>query len=357
MRGIQMWAAVPCASCQSYHDWGPCGHGNLGKQGAAVTHCHLVFFKPAPNVSGVMRGAAGSSEASLALDAPRRVSSVLSVPRQLGDPPGLMSLDHEESNSGESMTTVEPVDRAAQPLGPTPSDPEMSTKLWRNTRKVAPLGMEVTASQLQPHRSRRASPSSGIVGNSAAELMAALPRDEAPSPLPIPLQMRQLPAQEGPARLPVGREPSQRARRLSESRMQQSSRALLRLSSKKVTDHVTVETQFQRVQRKAQAALRSKPVTAFTFLVALYALFGDDLRLALADKSADNVYFACAFVCLAVFGLELLVNCITRSGYVNSLEFWLDFLCTASMVVDVEWYVYRCNVLLQSSSPCARLCL
>ena len=69
----------------------------------------------------------------------------------------------------------------------------------------------------------------------------------------------------------------------------------------------------------------------------IYALYGDDIRLATTDKSADTVFFALSCVCLFMFCLEFLVFCIAKRKYLWGFFFWLDMVAFLSIIPDVPW--------------------
>lgn len=72
-------------------------------------------------------------------------------------------------------------------------------------------------------------------------------------------------------------------------------------------------------------------------LLTLFALFGDDIRRACFDKTADNGFDGITIVCMVsivimkcIFTLEILFACLVREGYLNSFFFWLDIISTLS---------------------------
>lgn len=71
--------------------------------------------------------------------------------------------------------------------------------------------------------------------------------------------------------------------------------------------------------------------------ITVFALFGDDLRLAVTDKSADDGFSAMMIVCLILFSLEIIATFIVRPEYRFSFFFWLDLLSTVSLIFDVNW--------------------
>lgn len=74
-------------------------------------------------------------------------------------------------------------------------------------------------------------------------------------------------------------------------------------------------------------------------IATVYALFGDDLRLWLTDKSADVAFSAVTIVALALFSFEFIVNCFARPYFAcpPSFFFYLDLVATLSLVPDIVW--------------------
>jgi len=78
-------------------------------------------------------------------------------------------------------------------------------------------------------------------------------------------------------------------------------------------------------------------VTTIMTLVTLFALFGDDIKLAFFTKEVDSTFDNMTFVCLILFSLEITLNAISQVGYFNSFYFWLDVISTLSLITDISW--------------------
>jgi hypothetical protein len=83
-----------------------------------------------------------------------------------------------------------------------------------------------------------------------------------------------------------------------------------------------------------------------TMFWTMYALFGDDIRLASSDKPADIFFYVLSFVALLVFIVELFVTIFGQPYYFDfyydkgglqlpSFYFWLDVAATVSLYPDV----------------------
>ena len=75
-------------------------------------------------------------------------------------------------------------------------------------------------------------------------------------------------------------------------------------------------------------------VTTVMTIVTLFALFGDDIKLAFYTKEVDDTFDDITFACLVLFTLEITLNAISQEGYFNSFYFWLDLISTLSLVTD-----------------------
>ena len=71
--------------------------------------------------------------------------------------------------------------------------------------------------------------------------------------------------------------------------------------------------------------------------VTLYALFGDDFRLAFYTKPTDNTFYSLTTASLILFTVEIVLSCIAIESYFNSFYFWLDVISTVSLITDIGW--------------------
>mmetsp|Transcript_17831 Transcript_17831/g.51102 ORF Transcript_17831/g.51102 Transcript_17831/m.51102 type:complete len:937 (+) Transcript_17831:323-3133(+) len=75
--------------------------------------------------------------------------------------------------------------------------------------------------------------------------------------------------------------------------------------------------------------------TAFIMSVTIYALFGDDFRVALFSKDFDTVFFTLSLLAMLTFAVELFIFTFAKPGYYKSFYFWLDVIATVTMFSDV----------------------
>lgn len=72
-------------------------------------------------------------------------------------------------------------------------------------------------------------------------------------------------------------------------------------------------------------------------VITIYALFGDDIRLAATDKTSDDIFYGITSACLFFFSLEIVIASIVTEGYFLGFYFWLDLLATLSLISDIGW--------------------
>ena len=93
-------------------------------------------------------------------------------------------------------------------------------------------------------------------------------------------------------------------------------------------------------QRNVVACLEQGAGATFMTCVTLWSLFGDDTRLSVFTQAADSTFVAITYVCLALFTVEMAALCVAKPGYVFGFYFWLDFVATASLLLDLPEFMY-----------------
>ena len=78
-------------------------------------------------------------------------------------------------------------------------------------------------------------------------------------------------------------------------------------------------------------------VNLLTTLMTIFALFGDDIRLAFFTKEVDFTFYNLTLICLIGFTLEISLNCICQDDYFNSFYFYLDVISTISLIADIKY--------------------
>jgi hypothetical protein len=104
---------------------------------------------------------------------------------------------------------------------------------------------------------------------------------------------------------------------------------------------------WRRTQRRILAFLDSRSVSVFMSILTVFALFADDLRIAVAPHSADIVFFNLSFAILIAYVIELILNCIAKPNYMWGFYFWLDLVSTLSLLTDVGWCALCCSQIRQ----------
>lgn len=85
------------------------------------------------------------------------------------------------------------------------------------------------------------------------------------------------------------------------------------------------------------------------FILTVYALIGDDIRLASTPQAADLWFNIVTIVAFLLFAFELLASCIGKDDYFLGFFFWLDLVATCSLILDITW-VYSAFMETQDSS-------
>ncbi|KAL4499236.1 hypothetical protein ABPG72_006822 [Tetrahymena utriculariae] len=98
-------------------------------------------------------------------------------------------------------------------------------------------------------------------------------------------------------------------------------------------DHYQVES----CKDKIKSFVTSTPFSIVMAIITVYVLFADDIRVAATTKDADPYFWGVSAFCLAAFSLEIILQSISIPGYFLGFFFWLDFLSTASLILDIGW--------------------
>ena len=92
-----------------------------------------------------------------------------------------------------------------------------------------------------------------------------------------------------------------------------------------------------RLAIRVREFIDGKFVTILMTLITLWALFGDDIRLAATDKPVDFWFYLSFAISLVLFFMELIATSIVFPDYKYSFFFWLDVIATISLIPDVPW--------------------
>ena len=78
----------------------------------------------------------------------------------------------------------------------------------------------------------------------------------------------------------------------------------------------TVEESVSTWRVCLMGTINNKVFAVILIFLTIYALFGDDIRLAASEKPDDAIFFTISIIALAFFTIELLVNMVAKPGYV-----------------------------------------
>ena len=79
-------------------------------------------------------------------------------------------------------------------------------------------------------------------------------------------------------------------------------------------------------------------VTTFiTSIITIYALFGDDIRLAMFRSDYDDIFDILTTASLVVFSVEILLSTAVKPNYFMGFFFVLDFVSTITMLLDLSY--------------------
>ena len=82
--------------------------------------------------------------------------------------------------------------------------------------------------------------------------------------------------------------------------------------------------------------LKSKEFNVLMVVLTVYALYGDDMRLAFYEVDDDQVFYDLSTFAMAMFLVEMALQFYFRKEYRWGFYFVLDILSTASMLPDTN---------------------
>ena len=84
-------------------------------------------------------------------------------------------------------------------------------------------------------------------------------------------------------------------------------------------------------------------------VLTLYALFGDDAKLCLADSTADDAFVVAAIMCIVFFGVEIVLQCFAYAWYFRGFYFWVDLASTLSILTEIPAVMAEVAILVGGS--------
>mmetsp|Transcript_31950 Transcript_31950/g.56407 ORF Transcript_31950/g.56407 Transcript_31950/m.56407 type:complete len:1044 (-) Transcript_31950:87-3218(-) len=91
----------------------------------------------------------------------------------------------------------------------------------------------------------------------------------------------------------------------------------------------------QAIRNKSRYLSDSFRFAILTTVLTVYALFGDDFRLAVTRKNTDILFDIVTILCILIFVTEIVCFSIGKEDYFLGFFFWLDVLSTATLVLDL----------------------
>ena len=135
------------------------------------------------------------------------------------------------------------------------------------------------------------------------------------------------------------RSPSQRQLRTLRPRQSVRGKSFKNLASTAVSEVSSTRsvTVSRATRSKLQGILNHKAVTLLSVALTVFALFGEDFKLAVTPTITDDAFGAITVLTIAVFVAEFTLNCVARRRYIGATYFYLDLVCTVSMIADLPW--------------------
>lgn len=147
--------------------------------------------------------------------------------------------------------------------------------------------------------------------------------------------------------VPTGTERSEPSKRVSiapvpsikeetERRMASGQRKMPRQQST-ISTASSSRRRSQWLKNRSRALAENWRFAVLTTVLTIYALFGDDCRLALTHKDMDIVFNVCTIISILVFTFEIVVSSLGQDEYFLGFFFMLDVGSTATLIFDLTW--------------------
>ena len=109
------------------------------------------------------------------------------------------------------------------------------------------------------------------------------------------------------------------------------------------------ERVLEQLRARSLAVCESSKFMTFMTVLTLYALFGDDAKLCLADSTADDAFVVAAVVCIVMFGVEIVLQCFAYAWYFRGFYFWVDLASTLSILTEIPAVMAEVAILVGGS--------
>mmetsp|Transcript_96705 Transcript_96705/g.278286 ORF Transcript_96705/g.278286 Transcript_96705/m.278286 type:complete len:1057 (+) Transcript_96705:274-3444(+) len=97
------------------------------------------------------------------------------------------------------------------------------------------------------------------------------------------------------------------------------------------------ERKWQWLRKRCRRLSESWRFAMLTTALTLYALFGDDVRLAVTSKETDVLFNSLTIICIFIFSVEIVASSIGTDEYFLGFFFFLDVGSTATLILDLTW--------------------
>ena len=109
------------------------------------------------------------------------------------------------------------------------------------------------------------------------------------------------------------------------------------------------ERVLEQLRARSLAVCESSKFMTFMTVLTLYALFGDDAKLCLADSTADDAFVVAAVVCIVCFFVEIVLQCFAYAWYFRGFYFWVDLASTLSILTEIPAVMAEVAILVGGS--------
>ena len=109
------------------------------------------------------------------------------------------------------------------------------------------------------------------------------------------------------------------------------------------------ERVLEQLRARSLAVCESSKFMTFMTVLTLYALFGDDAKLCLADSTADDAFVVAAVICIVCFFVEIVLQCFAYAWYFRGFYFWVDLASTLSILTEIPAVMAEVAILVGGS--------
>ncbi|EER12216.1 conserved hypothetical protein [Perkinsus marinus ATCC 50983] len=102
--------------------------------------------------------------------------------------------------------------------------------------------------------------------------------------------------------------------------------------------------------KSLEAFVDGKLMTVVMTLLTIFALWGDNMRVAFFDKDADNVFYVLFAFALFMFFLEFFINTVAKPEYKWGFFFVLDLISAVSIIPDIPWIMSALAYIMNGTS-------